>query len=33
VEIVSTSTEFTIVVRQEDVESAFGILMQLKRKL
>jgi hypothetical protein len=33
VEIVSTSTEFTVVVRQADVESAFGILMQLKRKL
>ncbi len=33
VEIVSTSTEFTVVVRQDDVESAFGILMQLKRKL
>jgi hypothetical protein len=33
VEIVSTSTEFTVVVRQADVESAFSILMQLKRKL
>jgi len=33
VEIVSTSTEFTVVVRQVDVESAFSILMQLKRKL
>jgi len=33
VEIVSTSTEFTVVVRQDDVESAFKILMQLKRKL
>ena len=31
VEIVSTSNEFTVVVKQDDVDKAFKILMQLKR--
>jgi hypothetical protein len=31
IEIVSTSNEFTIVVKQDDVDKAFKILMQLKR--
>jgi hypothetical protein len=31
VEVVSTSNEFTVVVRQDDVDKAFKILMQLKR--
>lgn len=31
VELVSTSNEFTIVVKQDDVDKAFKILMQLKR--
>jgi hypothetical protein len=31
VEIMSTSNEFTVVVRQNDVDKAFKILMQLKR--
>ena len=31
VELVSTSNEFTVVVKQEDVDKAFKILMQLKR--
>ena len=31
VEIVSTSNEFTIVVKQDDVDKAFKILMQVKR--
>lgn len=31
VEIMSTSNEFTVVVRQDDVDKAFKILMQLKR--
>lgn len=30
-EIVSTSNEFTVVVKQDDVDKAFKILMQLKR--
>jgi hypothetical protein len=33
VELVSTSNEFTIVVKQDDVDKAFKILMQLKRGL
>ena len=33
VELVSTSKEFTIVVKQDDVDKAFKILMQLKRGL
>lgn len=33
VELVSTSNEFTIVVKQDDVEKAFKILMQIKRGL
>ncbi|TNF46719.1 MAG: aspartate kinase [Bacteroidetes bacterium] len=33
VELVSTSNEFTVVVKQEDVDKAFKILMQLKRGL
>lgn len=32
VEIVSTSNEFTIVVKQDDVDKAFKILMQIKRE-
>lgn len=32
VEIVSTSNEFTVVVKQDDVDKAFKILMQLKRQ-
>lgn len=31
VEIVSTSNEFTVVVKQDDVDKAFKILMQIKR--
>jgi len=31
VEIMSTSNEFTVVVRQDDVDKAFKILMQIKR--
>jgi hypothetical protein len=31
IEIVSTSNEFTVVVKQDDVDKAFKILMQLKR--
>ena len=31
VEIVSTSNEFTVVVKQDDIDKAFKILMQLKR--
>lgn len=31
IEIMSTSNEFTVVVRQDDVDKAFKILMQLKR--
>lgn len=30
-QVVSTTNEFTVVVKSEDVDSAFGILMQLKR--
>lgn len=33
VELVSTSNEFTIVVKQDDVDKAFKILMQIKRGL
>ena len=33
VELVSTSNEFTVVVKQDDVDKAFKILMQLKRGL
>lgn len=33
VELISTSNEFTIVVKQDDVDKAFKILMQLKRGL
>ena len=33
VELVSTSNEFTIVVKQDFVDKAFKILMQLKRGL
>jgi hypothetical protein len=31
IEIVSTSNEFTVVVKQDDVDKAFKILMQIKR--
>ncbi len=31
VEIVSTSNEFTVIVKQDDVDKAFKILMQIKR--
>ena len=31
VELVSTSNEFTVVVKQDDVDKAFKILMQIKR--
>jgi hypothetical protein len=31
VEIISTSNEFTVVVKQDDIDKAFKILMQLKR--
>lgn len=31
IEVVSTSNEFTVVVKQDDVDKAFKILMQLKR--
>lgn len=33
VELVSTSNEFTIVVKQDDIDKAFKILMQIKRGL
>jgi hypothetical protein len=33
VELVSTSNEFTVVVKQDDVDKAFKILMQIKRGL
>ncbi|MNY34064.1 hypothetical protein D3C86_1683760 [compost metagenome] len=31
VEIVSTANEFTIIVKQDHVDKAFKVLMQLKR--
>jgi len=31
IEIVSTSNEFTVIVKQDDVDKAFKILMQIKR--
>jgi hypothetical protein len=31
VEVVSTSNEFTVVVKQDDIDKAFKILMQIKR--
>lgn len=31
IEVVSTANEFTVVVKSEDIDSAFSVLMQLKR--
>jgi hypothetical protein len=31
VEVVSTANEFTVVVKSDDIDSAFSVLMQLKK--
>jgi aspartokinase len=32
VEVISTSNEFTVVVKSDDIDSAFSVLMQLKKE-